>query len=300
MSDDTIVMPDLAIEGFLPRQGLMLLGGRPKEGKSWLACQLALSFVTGEAFGGWLQVTEPGRCQLWALEDQFALTKDKFSKLLNGTRPDAMRDLKIFAELPQPVLRGGDRIIRAALDKYPAELVIFDSLFKLTGHQQQNSDICQRDYDVIDRVRKIALDYHCVAGIVMHTKKGARGGDPIENLLGTSGTSAAADVACELKRTGFNAKLTVVGRMVQREDYELLWHQGDRWGWTIESQGAEAATGETQDDVLAFLEAQGAAKPATIAAGIHKSFPSVWNALGRLQARGKVARAKDKRWELTR
>jgi hypothetical protein len=131
----------------------------------------------------------------------------------------------------------------------------------------------------------------------MHSKKGSRGGDPIENLLGTSGNTAAADVACELKRTGNNGKLTVVGRMVQRQDFELLWHQGEEWGWTIEGEG-EAATGETQDEVLAFLEAQGAAKPAAIAAAIRKSFGAVWQALLRLQGRGRVARGKDKRWEV--
>jgi hypothetical protein len=55
----------------LPRVGLVLLGGRPKDGKSWFACQLALSVVTGQALGGWLEVKHHGRVQLWALEDSF-------------------------------------------------------------------------------------------------------------------------------------------------------------------------------------------------------------------------------------
>jgi hypothetical protein len=50
---------------------------------------------------------------------------------------------------------------------------------------------------------------------------------------------------------------------------------------------------------FAYLEAQGAAKPSSIAAGIHKSFSSVWNALLRLQDRGKAVRTRDKRWELS-
>jgi hypothetical protein len=132
----------------------------------------------------------------------------------------------------------------------------------------------------------------------MHSKKGSRGGDPIENLLGTSGNTAAADVACELKRTGHNGKLTVVGRMVQREDYELVWHERDKWGWTIENQCGEPEIGETSEEVLAYLEAQGEAKPSTIATGVHKSFGSVWMALKRLQERGKVVRGKDKKWGL--
>jgi hypothetical protein len=51
LSNDSISIPELMIEGFLPRCGLVLLGGRPKDGKSWFACQLALSVVTGEPLG---------------------------------------------------------------------------------------------------------------------------------------------------------------------------------------------------------------------------------------------------------
>jgi hypothetical protein len=299
MNDEAITVPELMVEGFLPRQGLVLLGGRPKEGKSWFACQLALSVITGQALGGWLQVREQGRVQLWALEDQFSLTKDKIGKLLRGARPDQLRDLRIFAELAQPILRGGDQIIRKALQEHPAELIILDSLFKLAGASQPQYDISQRDYDLIERVRQIALDARSCAVVIMHTKKNSPGGNPIENLLGTSGTPAAADVVGELKRFKGGGKLTIVGRSVPAEDYEIEWHGGpDEWGWTIGGQGDSVSGGETAQDVLAFLEAQGSAKPATIASALHKSFGAVWQALLRLQERGKVARGSDKRWQV--
>jgi hypothetical protein len=300
IADDSIGIPELIIEGLLPKCGLVLLGGRPKDGKSWFACQLALSVATGQALGRYLKVREPGRVQLWALEDQYGLTKDKVKKLLQGTRPDGVGDIRIFAELAEPILRGGDEIIKGALQQHPSELIILDSLFKLTGATQAQCDISQRDYDVIDRVRKIAIEHNCLAAIVMHTKKGARGGNPVENIIGTSGTSAAADAVIELKRTSAReGKLTVVGRLVPQEDYELAWHGGpDEWGWTIESTGDDASIGETSQEVLGYLEAQGATKPATIAAALRKSFGSVWMSLQRLQARGKVIRGRDKKWEL--
>ena len=64
MNDDSITVTELMIEGLLPKCGLVLLGGRPKDGKSWFACQLALAVVTGQALGGWLRVREPGRVTL--------------------------------------------------------------------------------------------------------------------------------------------------------------------------------------------------------------------------------------------
>jgi hypothetical protein len=300
MDDNTITIPELIVEGFLPKRGLILLGGRPKDGKSWFACQLALSFCTGQPLGDWLEIRSRGRVHLWALEDQFALTKEKLAKLLGGKRPVGVGDVRVFSELSQPILRGGDEIIQAALREHPAELIILDSLFKLTGATQSNYDISQRDYDVIDRVRSIALGHGCAAVIVMHTKKGARGGNPIENILGTSGTSAAADGVAELKRFGNKGKLTVVGRTIPHENFDLVWRDGpEGWGWTIESQG-DGTMGETSEDVVAFLEAQGPTKPAAIAAMLHKSYGAIWMALQRLQDRGRVIRLNDKRWELVR
>lgn len=299
IDDDRIIVPEMAIEGIMPHVGVVLWGGRPKSCKTWGVCQMALSIVSGSALFGWLKVRQPGRVHLWALEDQYSITKDKLLKLLKGARPDGLRDLRIFEQLGKPLLRGGYEIIRQTVQQNPVEVIILDSLFKLSGHQQAVQDISQRDYDVIDCARKIALEFKCAVVIVMHSRKGSKGGDPIENLLGTTGNTAAADVICELSRTGHNGKLTVTGRMVPREDYQLVWHQGDEWGWSIENAGDDA-TGETGEEIVAFLEAQGASKPATIAAGVKKSFGSVWMALQRLQARGKVIKCKDRKWELSR
>jgi len=292
LTDATIQSPEMMIEDFLPRQGLMLFGGRPKEGKSWFACQLALSVATGQSFIGRLGVLHPGRVHLWALEDGLPLTKDKVSKILNGRRPDGLRDLKVFPELGLPILGGGDEVIREALRQHPAELVILDSLFKLTGARNQKADISQTDYDIIDRCRRIALEHNCAVVVIMHTKKGASGNDPIENLLGTTGNTAAADVLCELKRKGRQGSLAVVGRFTGRKDFDLDWNDSPEtgWGWAVAGEGEADEIGDTMQDVLAYLQAQGSSQPATIARALRKSFRAVWCALERLRARGLVVR----------
>jgi len=297
LTDETIQSPDMMIEDFLPRQGLMLFGGRPKEGKSWFACQLALSVATGQTYLGRLQVIHPGRVHLWALEDGLPLTKDKVSKILNGRRPDGLRDLKVFPELGLPILGGGDEVIREALRQHPAQLVVLDSLFKLAGGRNPKADISQTDYDIIDRCRRIALDHQCSVVIVMHTKKGASGSDPTEHLLGTSGLTAAADVLCELKRKGRQGSLAVVGRFTGRKDFELDWNDSPEtgWGWAVAGEGEADEIGDTMQDVLAYLQAQGSSQPATIARALRKTFRAVWRALDRLRDRGLVVR-EGKKW----
>jgi hypothetical protein len=301
LNDETIKQPEMLIADFLPRRGLMLFGGRPKEGKSWFACQLALAVATGRPLGGFLEVLHPGRVHLWALEDGLSMTKDKMLKVLNGARPEGLADLRVFAELPLPILGGGDELIRAQLREHPAELVILDSLFKLAGARNPKADISQTDYDIIDRCRRIGMDHGCAVVVIMHTKKGAAGSNPIENLLGTTGNTAAADVVCELKRKGRQGTLAVVGRFAERKDYELAWfdaREGAGWGWAIQGAEEDAALGEASEEVLAYLQAEGSAQPATIARALRRSFRSVWNALDRLRARGKVVR-EGRKWTAT-
>lgn len=300
MGDDSIQMPVMSIEGLIPRGGLILLGGRPKEGKSWLGCQLALSFVTGQAFCGWMKVLNGGQVHLWALEDQLPITKDKMGKLLGAFPPP--HGIKVFPELPLPILGGGADIIRGCLKEHPAQLVILDSLFKLGAHAKF-ADINQQDYDIIDACRKIGTDCGCAVVIVMHTKKGSPGGNPIENLLGTTGLPAAADAVAELKRYPENTgKLTVVGRTVMSDDYELHWHGGpDEWGWSIAGQGEAVAVGHTSETVLQYLEAQGASPVNTISRELNKEWDAVMGCLRRLESAGKVQRDRNtKKWSLTR
>jgi hypothetical protein len=303
MDDDTVRPAEVLIEGLVPKTGLVLLGGRPKDGKSYFATQIALSVVTGQPLAGWLRVSQPGRVQLWALEDHKTGTKDIVCKLLRGARPDGLRDLRVFEELPAPLLRGGDQAVRAALREHPAELIIFNSLFKLSGSSQSTYDVGQREYDCIDRARQIALEAWAVALIVMHARKNSPGGNPVENLLGTTGTSAAADVIAELKyfRSNGAGKLTVVGCGGLSGDYKLRRHDGpDQWGWAIEDQGEDADSGETSEAVLAYLEAEGASKPVMIASALKKSFDSVYGALKRLRAKNRVIVRIDRRWELSK
>jgi hypothetical protein len=51
---------------------------------------------------------------------------------------------------------------------------------------------------------------------------------------------------------------------------------------------------------LAFLEAEGASKPSSIAKGLKATFGAVWQALLRLQAGQRVRKTAARKWELIR
>src|SRR5437899_9961513 len=67
------------VEGLLPSAGTSLLGGKPKDGKSTLARQLAVAVATGKPFLD--RATEKGRVLYFALEEKSSEVKAHFRLL---------------------------------------------------------------------------------------------------------------------------------------------------------------------------------------------------------------------------
>src|SRR5215211_983634 len=60
--------PKFAVPNVIP-EGVMILAGKPKLGKSWLAYHLAIAVAAGGVAFGEYRVTDPGAALYLALED---------------------------------------------------------------------------------------------------------------------------------------------------------------------------------------------------------------------------------------
>jgi hypothetical protein len=100
--------PKWAVQGVIC-EGVNLIAGPPKVGKSWLSLGLGLSIAAGEpAFGS--IATEAGPVLYLALEDTARRLQSRMGKLLAG-KP-APHGLTLATECP-PLADGGDRAITA-------------------------------------------------------------------------------------------------------------------------------------------------------------------------------------------
>ena len=77
--------PRWAVPGLIP-EGLSLLAGAPKAGKSWLALNLALGIAAGAPVLGEVAV-DPGEVLYLALEDTPRRLQSRMGKILGGNRP---------------------------------------------------------------------------------------------------------------------------------------------------------------------------------------------------------------------
>src|SRR6266545_5926288 len=150
----TFPEPRWAVPGILA-EGVSLLAGPPKVGKSWLSLGLGLTVAAGgKAFG---RVDVQGGPVLYlALEDTPRRLKARMSKILNGQH--APTGLTLATSCP-PLAQGGDEAIAAWLEGNPgARLVVIDVFAKVRGTQAGMSAY-DADYAAVGRAKSLADKY---------------------------------------------------------------------------------------------------------------------------------------------
>jgi AAA domain len=204
--------PRWAVPGIVA-EGVNLLAGAPKLGKSWMALNLAIAVASGGRALGHVQV-EQGPVLYLALEDTPRRLQSRLRMVLGD---DPASDGLEFWTRCESIPDGGADRIRTWLDNYPdARLVIIDVLTRMRGRVSDRSDRYQADYHAMAAIKTIADDYSVPFLVPHHTRK-ADAEDFLETVSGSHGLAGAADAVAVLKRSrgSADAVLKITGRDVQ-------------------------------------------------------------------------------------
>jgi hypothetical protein len=215
--DTTFPDPRWAVHG-LVSEGLTLLAGAPKLGKSWLALGLGVSIASGGRALGRIDA-EPGDVLYCALEDTPRRLQHRLGKMLAGDpAPARLTLVTALPEMPQAA-----DLIAEWLDEHPnARLVVVDVLGKVRPPQGTNGDRYENDYRVISALKRLADNYSVAVIVVTHTRKmGAT--DAFDTVSGSTGLTGAADTTMVMQRArgDTTAALHVTGRDVEESEYAL-------------------------------------------------------------------------------
>lgn len=225
------------IDGMLP-EGLTLLCGAPKAGKSWLALDMALHVASGEPF--WNHPTARGSVLLLALEDGERRLKARMETLMRGC--DSLQAALLYPCFSVPPLESGfaaglDAVLTDFGGGERVSMVVVDTLGKV--REPSRLDGYQRDYAQLAALKKIA-DKHHIALLVVHHLRKMKSDDPFDMISGTQGILGAADGAYVLKRnsrTDRNGKLYFTSRDADDQQYAVQF--GDDCRWNMLSTDAE-------------------------------------------------------------
>jgi DNA-binding transcriptional ArsR family regulator len=279
------IVPDL-----LP-EGLAIIAGKPKTGKSWLALNLAAAVSIGGSVLGRIKV-ERGDVLYLALEDGERRLR---------TRIDAIKALptdRLTFWTACPRGEKGLEDLRIWLQCKPdARLLIVDTLARIREDEGEVS--YQRDYDFIARLKSVA-DGRKVALVLVHHSRKQDAEDALDLVSGTTGITGAADSLWILQRTRgqVDATLTVSGRDFAETELALRYDPGV--GWSSRGDAREIQKTEERQAIRDHLaENEGPLRTSQIAKALGKTESVVSHLLSKMRVDGIVTSPEYGKWSLT-
>ncbi|MBZ4321465.1 AAA family ATPase [Streptomyces huiliensis] len=256
--------PRWAVPGIIS-EGVNLLAGPPKVGKSWLSLGLALSVAAGGQAMDTVPV-EGGPVLYLALEDTPRRLQTRMRKILGGEPAPAA--LTLATSCP-PLPQGGNEAIAQWVERNPdARMVIVDVFAKMRGPSAPGTSAYDADYAAVGHAKRIA-DHYGIAMVLVHHVRKAGSDDFLAEVSGTNGLAGAADATLVLKRSRGQADgvLHVTGRDVDEAEYALRFY-AEAGAWQLlEGPAAAHTIGDTRATVLRYVRDNPGAKPKQIAEG---------------------------------
>jgi hypothetical protein len=234
-------------------EGVTILGGRPKMGKSWLALGLCIAVASGGAALGTKPV-ERGEVLYLALEDNKRRLQRRIRKILGDDATPEGLDLAI--EWPR-LQEGGAEAIEGWLGEHPdARLIVVDTLARFKPQAaSRRGGAYDEDRAAIDPLIPLVAE-HGVGMLLIHHLREMEAEDPLDMISGTAGLTGAADGALVMKRRRgqADAYLHADGRDIEKPvELALCWdsHGGT---WAIAGDAEEYRMSQVRQKIREAVE----------------------------------------------
>jgi hypothetical protein len=277
------VPPVWAVPGILC-EGVSLLCGPPKVGKSWASLGLGLAVAAGGHAFDTIPV-DGGPVLYLALEDTPRRLQSRMGKIL-GDQP-APHGLTLATACPL-MGHGGDEAIADWIDRHrDARMVVIDVFAKIRGGALPGSSAYDADYAAVGAIKRLADNYRVPFLLVHHVRK-AGADDFLAEVSGTNGIAGAADATLVLKRPRGTADgvLHVTGRDVDEAEYALSFHGASGTWKLLDGPAADHLTTDTRAAILRYLREHPESGPRAIAQATELGEPNVKATCRRMHSEG--------------
>lgn len=221
---------EYCVDGLIS-QGLFVLAGEPKVGKSWLALDMCLSIAKGEKVLG--KETLCGHAVYLSLEDSLIRLQNRLYELT-----DEPSDNLNFAIMAESISNGLPEQIEYCRKRFDdLKIVVIDTLQKVRNESESSYS---SDYKELSVLKSLADKLGIAIVLVHHTRK-CSDGDPFNMISGSTGLSGCVDgsmVLIESKRGSRKAKLYCVGRDIENQEINVVF-ESSRWKVSDEIKNIE-------------------------------------------------------------
>lgn len=281
--------PQYIIEGLLP-EGLTLMVGLPKIGKSFLALHIALAVASenGKVLGYF--GCKQGKVLYLALEDNQRRLHMRLEQLLRGE--EIPKNLYLATQIKK--LPDGLEQLREAIREMGINFIIIDTLARIVNTSGRKGNVYLEDYSMVEPLAELCKEENVSVLAIHHRRKTESEGDWTLDFSGSTGLTAVADNLVYLKRARGEkrAELRITGRDLAN-DIEMALEWDDEIGFYKYVGDLDAIVeSEQKRQILDFLKQIEEAKPIEIARETGLKIGVVYTVLNRLKEDGKVIRTK--------
>lgn len=209
--------PKMLIDGVLS-DGLAIMAGDSKIGKSWMVLWMCLQISKGEPV--WGLPTRKTDIVYLALEDREWRVQQRMQDLTD-TPPDNLHFGFSCGQLGAEL----ESQIEDVLKDYPSTGLLFiDTLQMVRDNVSAKVNAYAQDYKDLSSLKKIADNHGICIFVVHHTRKERDGGNIFNDMTGSTGIMGVADTGMILRkedRFGDDATLCITGRDVEEKKLKM-------------------------------------------------------------------------------
>jgi hypothetical protein len=261
--EHAIRLDDLQTKTFEPIQyilsgiiteGLTLLVGRPKIGKSWLTLDLAIA-VAGNRYTLGDRKPVEGDVLYLALEDNQRRLQRRAKKLLfalDGKWPDRMTFVTKWRQTDEGCIEAIEEWCKSV--KKPT-LVIIDTLQKIRPFTETKNTYTA-DYRALTGLQELAGRHPGLGIVVNHHDRKMAADDVFDTVSGTLGLNGAADTILIISRKAGELTLHVDGRDVEKAEHAIEFNKAT-CRWTLLGSATDVHRSDQRARVLTALEDAG-------------------------------------------
>lgn len=273
-----------AVPEILP-EGLAILAGRPKFGKSFLSLQLAIAIATGDGTKFGVPVMEVGDVLVCALEDNQRRLRDRLRQFHPfGNAPSRLHFATGWPRLGQGCVED----LEAWCDEHPATRLIVIDTWRAIKPPAGRASAYDEDANAAAPLLDFTRRHPGLAVLVVHHVRKSEADDPFDTISGTHGLTGIFDTLMVLGRHGEGAKLMAQGRDL--DGYEKALERDRRTGgWIVKGDAVGLAkTGERQELLDLLAHAEGPLRLAELAKAVGKKPDTTRRLLKALIDEGRV------------
>lgn len=234
------------IDSLLP-QGVSLLCGAPKIGKSWLVLDWCVRIAKGEEV--WNFKTTKGTTLYLCLEDNLSRIQQRLNEITDEF-PNNVFFATSSCSLPDGL---AEQIESFVAEHKDTVLVVIDT-FQMIRSKNKDTTYAN-DYQEIEELKRLADKLKIPLLLVHHLRKQGDN-DPLNKISGTTGISGAVDTTFILdksKRSQNNATMICTGRDIEYRELELNFSK-DNHIWDLVSDSVESPEILLSDEMIQLIE----------------------------------------------